>query len=75
MAPSRYRLTAMSEAPKLRLLRRDATEAPEASGAADAAGRRHHGRHRLVLVHGSMDRATELHPADGSPAPLGHRRL
>ncbi len=60
MAPSRYRLTAMSEAPQLRLLRRDATEAPEASGAADAAGRRHHGRHRLVLVHGSMDRATSF---------------
>ena len=75
MAPSRYRLTAMSEAPQLRLLRRDATEAPEASGAADAAGRRHHGRHRLVLVHGSMDRATSFTRLMARLRRLGHRRL
>jgi pimeloyl-ACP methyl ester carboxylesterase len=47
----------MSEASQLRLLRRDATEA---AGAATATGRRLGGGRRLILVHGSMDRATSF---------------
>jgi pimeloyl-ACP methyl ester carboxylesterase len=47
----------MSEAPQLRLLRRDATEAP---AAVHGSGPRRSARRRLVLVHGSMDRATSF---------------
>ena len=53
----------MSRAPKLRILRRAATESGPAAG------------RRLVLVHGSMDRATSFTRLMGRLRRLGHRRL
>ena len=59
MAPRPYRLTAMSEAPQLRLLRRDATEAPR-SVRRRRRRRAAPPRPGPALVHGSMDRAASF---------------